>query len=113
MKAVFHLSGVDVEEWREAIRTVRDLLADDSADVDDAVLLANGDAIWLFEAGSALSEQVRGLGSTDVRCVGCRRSLSERDIPKSDLLSNVDLVPSGAGELVRLQDDGYAYVKVP
>ncbi|RLM59262.1 hypothetical protein DVK02_00475 [Halobellus sp. Atlit-31R] len=114
MQVVFHVSSGDVADWKHAVRNVRNLVDDDDGvDVDDVVLLANGDAIWLFEAGAPLSERIRGLGSTGVRCVGCRNALRAQDIAKSDLLSNVDLVPAGVSELARLQDEGYAYLKVP
>jgi len=113
MQVVFHVSSGNVDDWKHAVQNVRNLLEDETVDVDDAVLLANGGAIWLFEAGAPLSEKIRGLGSTGVRCVGCRNSVRGHDIAKSDLLSNVKLVPSGVGELTRLQSDGYAYLKVP
>jgi hypothetical protein len=112
MNAVFHLSSGDVSDWRHALANVRNLLDDDTAETDDVVLLANGDAVHLFVEGSPLSRAVRSLDG-DVRCLGCRNSLSGRDIPHSKLLSNVDAVPAGVGELTRLQHDGYAYLKVP
>ncbi|MFA1611023.1 DsrE family protein [Halobellus rubicundus] len=113
MQVVFHLSSGDVDDWRHALGNVRNLLADDTADVDDVVLLVNGDAIRAVEAGSPVSTEVRALGETPVRCLGCRNSVSSRDMAATDLLANVDLVPSGVGELARLQDEGYAYLKVP
>jgi len=113
MKVVFHLSSDDVDDWQRAVGNVRNLLADDTVDVDDVVLLVNGDAIWAFEAGSLISTEVRALGETPVRCLGCRNSARSRDIPESDFLANVDLVPSGVGQLARLQEAGYAYIKVP
>jgi intracellular sulfur oxidation DsrE/DsrF family protein len=113
MRVVFHLSSGDVDEWRHTILNVRNLLDDGSVDVDEAVLLVNGDAIDLFGKRSPLSDRVRGLASAGVRCVGCRNSLAGRDRTRAGLLANVELVPSGVGELARLQDEGYAYLKVP
>lgn len=113
MKVVFHLSSDDVGDWEHALANVRNLLADDTADVDEVALLVNGDAIWAFESGSLVSTEVRALGETPVRCLGCRNSARSRDIPESNFLANVELVPSGVGELARLQEAGYAYIKVP
>lgn len=112
MDAVFHLSSGDVDDWRRALANVNNLLADDTVETDDVVLLANGDAVHLFVEGSPLSEDVRAC-APEVRCLGCSNSLSGRDIPDSKLLSNVDPVSSGVGELTRLQHDGYAYLRVP
>ncbi|MFB6089904.1 MAG: DsrE family protein, partial [Halobellus sp.] len=108
MQAVFHLSSGDVDDWRRALANVRNLLGDDAVDVDDVVLVANGDAIRAFESGSPVSTEVRGFGETPVRCRGCRNSVDARDLAEADLLANVDLVPSGVGELARLQHEGYA-----
>ncbi|MDS0299095.1 DsrE family protein [Halogeometricum sp. S1BR25-6] len=112
MKTVFHLTSGDVDDWRRALGNVTNLLDDGTVEVEETVLLVNGDAIHLFAEGSPLAEDVRALGD-DVRCLGCSNSLTGRDIPESKLLANVDSVPSGVGELTRLQSDGYAYLKVP
>ncbi|MDS0294842.1 DsrE family protein [Halogeometricum luteum] len=112
MKTVFHLTSGDVSDWRHALGNVSNLLDDGTVEVEEVALLINGDAIHLFTEGSPLAEEVRALGD-DVRCLGCRNSLTGRDIPESRLLANVESVPSGVGELTRLQSEGYAYLKVP
>lgn len=112
MKTVFHLTSGDVGDWKHALGNVNNLLDDETVETEEVALLVNGDAIHLFAEGSPLAEDVRALGD-DVRCLGCRNSLTGRDIPESKLLANVDSVPSGVGELTRLQSDGYAYLKVP
>lgn len=40
----------------------------------------------------------------------CRNALAGVETTEADLIDGVELVPSGVGELVRLQDDGYAYI---
>ncbi|QIB74763.1 hypothetical protein GL213_07025 [Halogeometricum borinquense] len=112
MKSVFHLSSGDVDDWQHALANVNNLLGDDTVEMDEVALLANGDAIYLFVERSPFSADVRALDG-DVRCLACSNSLSGRSIPKSKLLSNVESVSSGVGALTRLQHDGYAYLKVP
>jgi hypothetical protein len=113
MRVVFHLSSGDVGDWRHALANVRNLLEDETVETSAVSLLTNGDAIYLFTEDSPLAADVRALAGDGVRCLGCSNSLSGRDLPESALLANVESVPSGVGELARLQDDGYAYLKVP
>lgn len=37
--------------------------------------------------------------------------MESRDIEETELLAGVETAPAGVGELTRLQDAGYAYVK--
>lgn len=112
MDAVCHLSSGDVDDWEHALANVENLLDDDTIETGDVALLVNGDAIRLFTERSPFTRAVRALG-TEVRRLGCRNAVEARGIPTAELLASVELVPSGVGELTRLQHEGYAYMKVP
>lgn len=43
----------------------------------------------------------------------CGNALASMDATDDDLLAGVEIVPSGSGELARLEDEGFGYVKAP
>ena len=109
MQTVFHHAR---REQAEAIlANAANLLGDDSVDVEDAALVANADAVYTLTGNSGQSDRVRELLDDGVRFVACANSMASRDIDASELLAGVETAPAGVGELTRLQDAGYAYVK--
>ncbi|PKN08791.1 MAG: hypothetical protein CVU73_06035 [Deltaproteobacteria bacterium HGW-Deltaproteobacteria-8] len=75
-------------------------------------LVLNGPAVELLRAGSCPQEadiaKLRGLG---LRVLVCNNALKDRGMTPAQLIAGVEVVPAGIVELVRLQDEGYAYVK--
>ncbi|WP_410767197.1 DsrE family protein [Haloferax sp. DFSO60] len=113
MNVVFHVSSGTVGDWKHALNNVRNLRADDTADIDQITLLANGDAVHLFLETSVVADRVEGLVESGVRCRACSNSLRSRDFDMARLVDGVEKVPSGVGELVKRQTAGDAYLKVP
>lgn len=111
MNVVFHFSG-DESQQEHAVANVRNLLADDSTTVEETVVVSNGDGVWLLTDNSS-EQEVASLVESGVSFRACLNSMSRRDIAEADLLEGVKTVPAGVGELVKRQDAGYAYVKVP
>jgi intracellular sulfur oxidation DsrE/DsrF family protein len=109
MQTVFHHAR---REQAEAIlANVRNLLDDDSVDVERAALVANADAVHTLTADAQWAGTVQDLAEDGVRFVACANSMRSRDIDESRLAADVETAPAGVGELTRLQDAGYAYVK--
>lgn len=111
MKAVFHVSTADSEVQQRAVSNVGNLLGDDTVDVTDVALVANGPGIDLLREDSAHAEGLSSLAERGVALEACGNTLQGRGLSADDLLDGVERVSSGVGELVRLQDQGYAYLR--
>lgn len=110
MQVVFHHARR--EQAESALANVENLLAYDTEHVETVAVVANGDAVHTLIEGSEHADRVRGLAEADgVEFLACANSLDSRDIADDDLLTGVDTVPAGVGEVARLQHEGYAYVK--
>ncbi|WP_435359135.1 DsrE family protein [Haloarchaeobius sp. DFWS5] len=114
MSTVFHFAKPP-EEQNHAVANVANLLADESTDVEEVVLVANGKGIYLLTEGeSNQAEKVRELISKGVSFRVCENSMEALDVSESDLIAGVETVPAGVGELTKLQArDGYAYIETP
>jgi intracellular sulfur oxidation DsrE/DsrF family protein len=111
MKTAFHLITGDPAERTTALAIVGNLLDDDSVAVDAIAVVAQAGGIEPLVVDGDGSDRVRTLLDRGVSFRACGNTLDAREIDGSDLVPGVERVPSGAGELTRLQHDGYAYIR--
>ena len=93
------------------VNNVVNLLADETVDVEIVAVVVNGGGLGLLLADSGPREQVEALLGQGVEFKQCRNTLRRNEATEDDLVDGVEVVPSGVGELTRLQDEGYAYIK--
>lgn len=110
MKAVFHHSSDDPELHDRVVGNVSNLLDDDTLDLEAVALVANSGGLNLLLEDSPERDRVVALQRRGVEFKQCRNTIAGTDVTEADLIDDVKLVPSGVGELVRLQTDGYAYI---
>lgn len=111
MRTVFHLIDADPDQQKTGLTVAGNLLRDDSVQIDDVVVVAQARGIEPVLAGGDHEDRVRTLQEEGVTFRACGNTLESREMDESDLVDGVEVVPSGAGELTRLQDDGYAYIR--
>lgn len=108
MRTVFHVSTADQLSYVDA--KVRNLIADETVDVEHvAVVLDSPDAI--DAAAGQLRRKAESVladgGDFEICSNAARGATSSVD----DLPEGVERVSSGVGELTRLQNEGYAYIR--
>lgn len=109
MNVLFHHS--ERENHQKVISNVQNLLDDDTVGVDEVAVVTNAGGIELLMAGSDLHEEIRELSDQGVLFKACGNTLSGSDIGQDGLIEGVEVVSSGVGELTRLQDQEYGYIK--
>ena len=76
------------------------------------VVLANAAAVrFLKREDNVHAEGVRALAAEGVDFRACQNATNKFNIPDSDLLDCVTVVPAGVVEIVKLQREGFAYIK--
>ncbi|MFC7082313.1 DsrE family protein [Halorussus caseinilyticus] len=111
MQTVFHVSTP--EDVRVVVAKVRNLLADESVEMESvAAVFDRGEAIASLHADSDLAGDLRDLLGEGAGLKVCRNAARHPAVSETDLLEGVEVVSSGVGELTRLQDEGYAYVRL-
>lgn len=112
MDAVVHLTSDSPEDVDFALRCAAALRGNEDLALDDVTLLAHRDAIRLVADDSLDGDRVSDLVDRGVTVRAGATCFDARGLPRA-ALPGVELVPSGVAELVRLQSEGYHYVKVP
>jgi intracellular sulfur oxidation DsrE/DsrF family protein len=110
-QTVFHLIEGGSDEQDVALTLAENLAQDDTIDMDDIAVLAQAEGIDPVTADGEHSDRVESLVNDGVSVKACSNTLDMFDLSEADLVDGVETVSSGVGELTRLQNDGYAYIR--
>jgi intracellular sulfur oxidation DsrE/DsrF family protein len=114
LKVLIHIN--ELERWDTALGNIINLLKDVGEEAVDVVVLANGPSVNAYGSDKRLSV-MKGLSEKGVRFLACKNSLrkmcssGDSCITEEDLSSFIETVPAGITALIKIQSDGYAYVK--
>lgn len=113
MKAVIHVDIEDTERLVTALGNAENFLSEIDQSETDMRIVVHSKAVRLLrkEASADYAQKARDLYRKGVRFLVCNNSLSKLGIDRSELLDFCEVVPAGIVELIRLQHEGFAYVK--
>ncbi|MHC5248503.1 DsrE family protein [Enterococcus sp. LJL90] len=103
MKVVFHID--EKEKWPEARSNVKNLLQ--ATATIEVIVLVNGGAV----TGYLEPAYQHFISNPKISFHACHNALKANDIAEEQLPKNVEVVPAGVLDLVKLQSNGYAYIK--
>lgn len=113
MNTVFHFSTGGDEAQTRALNNVENLLDDVSVATGSLVVVTNADGVFLLRKDGPHRDRVAALHERGVSFRVCSNSLPGRNLDGDSLHPVAEIIPSGVGELTKLQSDGYAYIKTP
>ena len=109
-----HLTSADPDDWRLALRNLANLRTAPTPTAPDALaVVVHGAALPAVLDGSPVADVVAEQVAAGVSVRACENTLAGREETADDLLEGVSVVPSGVAEVVHLQRDGWAYLKLP
>lgn len=112
MKTILHLTSNDEGDWGHAIRSASLLSRHADLEHEDVTLLPHRHGIKVILPDSPLATEVSDLIDQGVTVKAGASCFEALDVPR-EALSGVQIVPSGVAEVVKLQSEGYNYVKIP
>jgi uncharacterized protein len=112
-KVVFHVDWEQEEVLSLALTNMKNLQAAIPPEKTSIYLVANGKAVNLFRKDKSADyfKSIDELHKKGVHFLMCRNAMAHNKIDQKDLLDVCEVVPAGIVELIRLQQEGYAYVK--
>jgi intracellular sulfur oxidation DsrE/DsrF family protein len=112
-KVVMHLDWDQIDALEMGLGNIRNLLKDMPAAEAEVRFVANGKAVALFRKDRFGEHQgvIRELRAQGVRFCLCRNALTKQGIAAADLVDGCEIIPAGILELIRLQQEGFAYIK--
>jgi len=109
-RVVFQLADGRPEDHETAVRNVRNAVADLPG--ASACLVAHGPGLGLVTGRTGFADDVDQLVKDGVEVLACRNTMARLGIAEDELRPGVATVPAGIGEIVRRQQEGWAYVRI-
>ena len=114
-KVVFHVNTDEEGPINTAFVNIQNLLKEEEIMEKGAeiILLLNGPGILRLKKTQDGNEQdtVTLLSEKGVRFQICNNSLKKFSLSKDEMHPSCEVVPAGVMALIKLQADGYAYIK--
>jgi len=109
MRTVFHVS--DADAYRVAESKVRNLLDDETVDLDAVAVVVDRPGV-IDAAADAARETTNALVEMGTTVRLCSNAAVGAETDERTFGEGVRFVSSGVGELTRLQDSGWSYIRL-
>jgi len=110
-KVVYQLNSGDDKVINATMKNLMNALEDPRLKGKlEAELVVHGGGVAVFKKDGPYEEQLRALQAKGVILAECENTLRERKISKDELFDFISFVPSGNGEIIIRQQQGWAIV---
>ena len=110
-QVVIQMSDADPAKWNLALNNARNLQADVGAANIDIELVAYGPGIGMLKADSVVANRIDEALGAGVKVVACENTMRGQKLTRDDMLPKLDYVTAGVVELMRKQQQGWAYIR--
>lgn len=109
-KAVFQVSDADPQKWNLTLNNARAALAELGPGTTIEIV-AFGPGIGMLKAESEVATRLTEAAGNGVKLAACQNTMRGQHLEIKDMHPQITVVPSGVGEIIRKQGEGYAYVR--
>ena len=111
-KAVFQVTDADEAKWNLVLANVHNLQkGTETTGGVDVEVVAYGPGIAMLKAGSPIAARITEAVGNQVKVVACKNTMAANHLAESDMLPDIGFVPSGVVEVMRKEQQGYAYIR--
>lgn len=115
-KVVFEVAIDGAEKWEAALRNVENVLKSLGAKTTAVEVVTHGKGVGMLLAKAptenvGLKAKLDQLHAAGVIFAACENTMKRENLDKKDLLQLSTTVESGVSEVIRKQEQGYAYIK--
>lgn len=109
--AVFSVTEDDQHTWNEVFGNFRNIQRDLGPENITLELVVYDQAMGMVKDDSLVAEKVADALAAGVRIVACMNSMNAQGLKKEDMLPGIHYVQAGIVELIKLQSEGWAYIR--
>ena len=110
-RVVLQLSSGDTLAWKGVMNNVKNMQQSwgDSAQI---TVVVHGPAIdFLRKDKTTQSDKITFFSQAGISFLACENSITERKVPRETIVPEAGFVKLGPGEVIRLQESGWSYLK--
>ncbi len=110
-KVVIQVSDNDPAKWNLVLNNAKNIQKDLGKDNVDVEIVAFGPGIGMLKVESEVGNRVQDATANGVAVMACQNTMHAQKLTKDDMLPTVGYVPAGVVEIMRKQQQGYAYLR--
>jgi len=110
-KVVLQVSDADPIKWGLALNNARNVQNDVGKEEADIEIVVYGPGIGMLKKGSEAAARIQSARESGVKIVACENTMHTLKLTYDDMLPTIGYVPAGVTELVKKQQQGYAYIR--
>jgi intracellular sulfur oxidation DsrE/DsrF family protein len=111
-KVVFDLTSADPLDQQAVLRWINEVKSMNPRNEAEVVMYGRGLDLVIADKTTRATEVAKAIGDLNASFKVCGIAMKNQKLEKSQLLSNVEIVPDGIGEIVGKQRAGWGYIKV-
>ena len=110
-KVVFQVSDNDPAKWNLALNNAKNIQKDLGAGNVEVEIVAYGPGTGMVKAESVTSIRVNEATQAGVKVVACQNTMAAQKLSTADMNSSIGYVPAGVVEIMKRQQQGWAYIR--
>lgn len=110
-RIVIQVSDNDPARWNLALNNAKNLQADLGAANVEIEIVAYGPGLNMVKTGSAVSNRIDESVLAGLEIVACENTMTNQKVTKEQILPGVSYVGAGVVEIMRRQQQGWAYLR--
>jgi intracellular sulfur oxidation DsrE/DsrF family protein len=110
-KMVIQVSDNDPAKWNLTLNNIKNVQKDLGKDNVELELVAYGPGINMLKAESEVANRIEDAVDSGVQVVACENTMRGQKLTKADMNAKIGYVPAGVVEILRRQEQGYAYLR--
>jgi intracellular sulfur oxidation DsrE/DsrF family protein len=110
-RVVVQVSEADPARWNLALNNIGNLQDELGAANVTIELVAYGPGIALFKLDAPTNARIGEAHAKGITLLACENSMRAQKLVRADMHPNVGYVAAGVAEIVRRQQDGWAYLR--
>ena len=110
-RVVIQVSDADPKKWHLALNNAKNIQADIGADQSEVEIVAYGPGIGMLKADAEVANRIEDAVAGGVKVMACENTMKAQKLSRGDMHKDIAYVAAGVVELMRRQQQGWAYIR--
>ena len=110
-RALFQVTDNDPARWTMILNNMQNLRDGVGGEPVEIELVAYGPGINMLKSDSPVKQRIAEALKSGVKVNGCQNTMNGMKLTPADMLPEIGYVPSGVVEVMRKQQQGWAYIR--
>lgn len=110
-RIVIQINESDTKKWNAVFGNIRNIQAELGRAKVAVAVVAIGAGLEMLLADSLVGNKVEEAMEDGVRFVACENTMKAQQMSRDDMLGRIDYASAGYVEIVRLQEQGWSYLR--